>query len=102
MGEAAEDEVGGERAGGVHRGAADWARPEACEDDVTTDRYGREGADVLRTRGRPEDRAREADRQDKLRQHGLRIADPDARLGCPEHADLAVDAPQKKTGEGCA
>src|SRR5437868_13695264 len=45
--EAVEREVRAERACGVHRGAADRARPEAGKDDVAADCDGRKRADVL-------------------------------------------------------
>ena len=102
MRKAAEHEIGGEGARGVHGCIADWAGPQAGEDDVTTDCNGREGADVLGTRRCTDDRARQAGRKDKLCHHGLPIANPSAGLGCSEAAGLPVDRPKKKTGKNCA
>ena len=56
----------------------------------------------MRARCGTENGAREADGEDNLGQGCLPVGDTRAWFGRAEHAELAVDGPEKETGEGCA
>src|SRR5215218_4427224 len=74
--EVPQHQIGSERAGRVHRRAADRARPQASQDEVRADPQRRQRTQVLGLGRRPQDHAEQPDRQDQLHHHRLAVADP--------------------------
>lgn len=64
VGEVKQHQIWAERARRIHRGPADRARPELGEDDVGPHPERRDRPEVLRPRGRAQDRTHQAGRQE--------------------------------------
>lgn len=99
VGEVKQHQIWAERARRIHRGPADRARPELGEDDVGPHPERRDRPEVLRPRGRAQDRNHQAGRQDKLHNQRLQVVDARTWLSGAEHTSLAEHGSQQQAGQ---
>ena len=98
-GPVAADQRGPERAGGVHRGAADRRRPQPGERDVAAHPERTDRPDVLRRRGGAEDHADEHSGERDLHQQRLPVLVARAGQRGAKVLDVAEHREQEQAGQ---